>query len=82
MRPLFFDFPNDAAAWKVDDSYMFGPKYLVAPVVVMGARNRTVYFPGTRSVVWRHYYTSKQYMGGQTAVVAAPPNEFPLFVLV
>jgi alpha-D-xyloside xylohydrolase len=36
MRPLFYDFPKDAAAWHVDDQYMFGPKYLVAPVTQLG----------------------------------------------
>lgn len=24
MRPLFYDFPDDAAAWAVDDQFMFG----------------------------------------------------------
>ena len=37
MRPLFFDFHDDIAAQTVDDQQMFGPDYLVAPVLVKGA---------------------------------------------
>ena len=37
MRPLFFDFPQDAAAARVDDEFMFGPDLLVAPVLEEGA---------------------------------------------
>jgi alpha-D-xyloside xylohydrolase len=33
MRPLFYDFHNDATSQTVDDEQMFGPDYLVAPVL-------------------------------------------------
>ena len=36
MRPLFFDFPDDAEAWAVDDQFMLGPDILVAPVMEPG----------------------------------------------
>ncbi len=45
MRPLFYDFPQDPMAWKIDDQFMFGPKYLVAPVLKSGVAERTVYLP-------------------------------------
>ncbi len=32
MRPLAMDFPNDAATFDRNDSFMFGPSLLVAPV--------------------------------------------------
>ncbi|MEY4489960.1 MAG: hypothetical protein RIQ79_2468, partial [Verrucomicrobiota bacterium] len=31
LRALFFEFPNDAASWLVDDEYFFGHDLLVAP---------------------------------------------------
>ena len=31
-RPVFWDFEADENTWGIDDSYMFGPDYLVAPV--------------------------------------------------
>ena len=44
-RPLSFEYPEDAQAWKVTDQFMFGAKYMTAPVYHKGARNRSVYFP-------------------------------------
>ena len=49
MRPLFLEFPEDPAAWGVDDAYLFGADVLVAPVLVAGARDRVVYLPGGSS---------------------------------
>lgn len=45
MRPLFYDFPDDERVFSVDDEFMFGTGYLVAPILFEGARRRTVYFP-------------------------------------
>merc|ERR1711963_567853 len=45
QRYLWFDFPEDRAVWDVTDEFMFGDRYLVAPVVVERARARNVYFP-------------------------------------
>ncbi len=39
MRPLFLEFPEDAAAWSVDDAYLFGPDLLVAPVLTAAPRS-------------------------------------------
>ena len=40
MRPLFYDFHNDTISQGIDDQQMFGPDYLVAPVLVKGASSR------------------------------------------
>ena len=77
MRPLLFDFPADAHAWRVDDQFMFGSEYLVAPVLKAGARNRSVYFP--QGAAWVHHFTGAVYEGGTLVVVPAPLEEFPLF---
>ncbi len=45
MRPCFYDFPQDATSWELEDQYMYGPKYLVAPVLNPGQTSRSVYFP-------------------------------------
>lgn len=58
MRPLFFDFWDDARAQLVDDAYLFGPDYLVAPVLKKGATSRFVYLPPlTNGTVWRNIFT-------------------------
>ena len=36
MRPLFYDFFDDPASQGIDDQQMFGPDYLVAPVLQKG----------------------------------------------
>ncbi|MCD8140008.1 MAG: hypothetical protein LUE17_09580 [Planctomycetaceae bacterium] len=77
MRPLFFDYPEDAAAANIEDQYMFGPDVMVAPVMELGVRIRTVYFP---EGVWRHIFSGIEYSGPATAECAAPLEEVPVFV--
>jgi alpha-D-xyloside xylohydrolase len=78
MRPLFVDFPADDAAWEPEDSYLFGPDLLVAPVAAYGERERAVYLPsGTR---WTNAWTGAAHEGGQTVQAAAPLSQIPLFL--
>ncbi|MGP4005116.1 TIM-barrel domain-containing protein [Streptomyces sp. 4N124] len=44
MRPLFFDFPRDKAAYTVADEWMLGPAVLAAPQLSAGG-HRTVHLP-------------------------------------
>lgn len=48
IRTLFFEFPDDPAAWDRKDEYLYGPDVLVAPVAEAGARQREVYLPAAR----------------------------------
>jgi len=80
QRPLFFDFPDDPKVWGIDDEFMFGPEWLVAPVVTQNATSRSVYFPAGAS--WKHHFSTKVYSGGSTAVVPAPLETFPAFTRV
>jgi alpha-glucosidase (family GH31 glycosyl hydrolase) len=79
LRPIFFDFPNDPQAYEHDDQFMFGPDWLVAPVLTYQAKSRTVYLPALpKGQVWTHYYTNQDYQAG-TATVPTPIDNFPLF---
>lgn len=78
MRPLFFDFPEDAKSWEVEDEFMFGPDILVAPVLSAGARSRSVYLPA--GATWRDAYTGKIHEGGSTIEREAPLEVIPLFL--
>ena len=40
MRTMFYEFPDDAKCWEVTDQYMFGDKYLVAPILEAGMSER------------------------------------------
>ena len=78
MRPLFFDFKADKAAWDVDDEYMFGPDILVAPVIEAGVKSRKVYLPA--GATWTDAWTGKVYEGGTTVEADAPIDIIPLFL--
>jgi alpha-D-xyloside xylohydrolase len=78
MRPLFFDFPKDAQSWDIEDQMMFGPDYLVAPVIEEGARSRRLYLPAGDS--WRNAWTDEIYQGGRWIEVDAPLEQIPIFL--
>jgi alpha-D-xyloside xylohydrolase len=78
MRPLFFDFPEDPQTWDIDDQFMFGPDYLVAPVLEYGARSRKVYLPA--GITWRDAWRGEVHQGNQWLNVAAPLEQIPVFL--
>jgi alpha-D-xyloside xylohydrolase len=77
MRPLFYDFPADKAAWEIEDQYMFGPKYLVAPVSCEGDRERRLYLPGES--IWTNAWTGETFEGGRWITTSAPLDCIPVF---
>jgi alpha-D-xyloside xylohydrolase len=78
MRGLVMDFAADKRSWEIDDEYMFGPAFLVAPVTEYKARERKVYLPAGAS--WYDFYSGSLTRGGQTITAAAPYERIPLFV--
>ena len=79
-RPLWWDFPQDPDCWEIDDMYMFGDHYVVAPILMAGSRSRSVYLPGAAvKTSWRHVWTNQTYTGGKSYSVDAPLDSFPLF---
>lgn len=78
MRPLFYHYPEDKAAWDIDETYFFGRDLLVAPVYTAGATTRRTYLPaGDR---WREVSTGKIFDGGRWVDACAPLDTIPLFV--
>lgn len=77
MRPLFYDFPEDAKAWEMEDEYMFGPDFLVAPILYADMRKREVYLP--RGSKWKNYWTGETFDGGSAIEVDAPLAQLPVF---
>ena len=76
MRAMFYEFPSDPACTGLKDQYMFGSRYLVAPVMEAGARSRKVYLPKGE---WRDVDTGAVYEGGQNVRVDAPLERMPVF---
>ncbi len=76
MRPMAYEFPEEEALWEVRDQYMFGDRYLVAPVLNPGQTLRDVYLP--RACRWRDADTLEEYEGGQRVTLAAPLERIPV----
>jgi alpha-D-xyloside xylohydrolase len=78
MRPLLYDFPDDEAAWEVEDQFLLGPDILVAPVTTEAARRREVYLP--RGTGWIDAFTGHRHPGGESLVADAPLERIPLYL--
>ena len=78
IRPLFYEFPEDKVCWEVEDQYLYGPDYLVAPILEKGMRSRKVYFP--KGFTWKEIHSEKIYLGGSSEVVDAPMEYMPVFL--
>jgi alpha-D-xyloside xylohydrolase len=76
MRTMFFEFPQDAACWNLDDQYMFGSRYLVAPILTPKTFERKVYLPAGN---WQEIHSGEQFAGGESVTVKAPLEYIPVF---
>ena len=76
LRAMWYEFAEDAHCGDLKDQYMFGHRFLVAPVLEPGARERTVYLPAGR---WRNVDTGEILQGGGTRTAAAPLDVIPVF---
>ena len=78
MRPLYYEFPKDTTACKIEDEYMWGDEILVAPVTEKGAKTRKVYLP--KGSEWYNGNDfSKQYTGGTTFEYDVNLSNLPKF---
>lgn len=77
MRPLFYDFPNDSETWNVDNTFMFGPEILVAPIIYYKDRGRKVYLPSGE--IWVNAFTGEEYTGGDYYQIESPLQYIPVF---
>ena len=76
IRTMFFEFPEDGKCWELQDQYMFGSRYLVAPVLYLNQFEREVYLPAGE---WKNINTGEKLQGGKTVAVKAPIDEIPVF---
>ena len=83
IRTLFYEFPDDARCWEVEDQYMFGETYLVAPVMRKGKVTTQVYLPkGTK---WRLFDDGEMkdagdvFKGGDEVEVECELEVMPVF---
>ena len=77
MRAMFYEFPGDETCWDLKDQYMFGPDYLVAPVMEPGITSRNVYLP---EGAWKNLHTGETLHGPACVDAPAPLDVIPVFV--
>lgn len=80
VRPLFWEFPDDARAAAQDGEWMFGDALLAAPVVNEGETAQAVYLPAGN---WFDYASGRRYSGAKNIAVSIDANtwkDIPLFV--
>jgi glycosyl hydrolase family 31/uncharacterized protein DUF5110 len=81
LRSLYIDHPDDEAAYRQPQEYLFGDALLVAPVAEPGAGARrlgrqAVWFPaGT----YHDFFTGERFIGPGEHLVAAAIDEVPVF---
>lgn len=80
MRTLFYEFPEDKTCWEVEDEYMYGGRYLVAPVLEAGVKSRRVYLPPGCS--WQLQETGEVYAGGKWADIPVTLETMPVFIRI
>ncbi|MCL6217546.1 TIM-barrel domain-containing protein [Zunongwangia pacifica] len=89
MRALVMDFPKDEKVLDLNDQYMFGHSFLVAPVCksmytedkkenFQKEGYRKVYLP--KGTEWFDYWTGERFSGGQTINKKAPIDVLPLYI--
>jgi len=76
LRPLVWEFPDDAATYDLADEAMLGPSILLAPAVAQGATTRSVYLPAGR---WFEWGTDRELDGPATITVELRTNALPMF---
>ena len=77
MRTMFYQFPKDEMCWTVEDQYMYGDRFLVAPVLYAGAKTRNVYLP--KDFQWKDIENGSIYEGGTTIEVELSLETMPVF---
>lgn len=89
MRSLMFDFANDDKVKDMCYEYMYGPAFLVAPVLepfeygpdskpLNKETKMDVYLP--KGAKWYDYEAKEIFDGGQSITVNAPISKMPVFV--
>jgi len=76
LRTLFFEYPEDPTSWTIEDQYLLGTDFLVAPLME-DRPVRNVYVPPG---LWTDYQTGETYAGERWHRIRA--GEIPAVVLV
>lgn len=77
FRALQVEFPEDPGVWQIEDEYMFGKDFLVAPLLTQ-TQKRSVYLPAGQE--WVNYQSGKTYAPGWHTLT--PEGELDCIIMV
>ncbi len=72
------DWRTDPNTWNLGDQFMFGPAFLVSPVLKADAVKRSLYLPP--APLWYDFWSGRAESGGRQIDADAPLDRMPLFV--
>ena len=78
MRALFMDFNEDPEVRNINNRYMFGNAFLVAPITEPSVKEQAVYLP--KGTQWIDFWTGEKLSGGRTVSKKTPIDIIPLYV--
>ena len=78
VRHPFLHYPDDPQVYDLEEQFMVGPEFMVAPVLDEGAERVEVYLPAGR---WTHLWTGEVYGSdeGVNTIARAPVGEPAVF---
>ena len=80
-RPMYYDYPEEEAAYDFLRQYMFGDNILVAPIgapMTDGISEKEVWLPAGSD--WYELHTGTMLAGGQTVKRAFSIEEYPIYI--
>ena len=77
FRALQVEFPEDPGVWQIEDEYMFGKDFLVAPLLTQ-TRKRSIYLPAGQE--WVNYQSGETYTPGWHTLT--PEGELDCIIMV
>jgi alpha-glucosidase/alpha-D-xyloside xylohydrolase len=77
IRALWLGYSHDAKTWLIDDAYLWGDCFLVAPICAKDATSRTVYLPEGE---WWDFWSMERLAGKREITAHAALESMPLYV--
>lgn len=78
MRSLIFEEVTNEQLNSISSTYLWGPDFLISPVLKQGQKTVDVYFPATGN--WFDFYTGTKISGGQKRSIPTKESSIPTYV--
>ncbi|QZE14020.1 DUF5110 domain-containing protein [Halosquirtibacter laminarini] len=75
--PWFFENDIPKEMWDRDDVYMWGPSFLVYPVLEEGQKTKEMFLPNG---IWFNFYNDDRYLGNSNITLPLTLDHIPVFV--